>query len=619
MMLRHRPRHAERGASLIIVLIVVTVVSVVLGAVLTTADTNERATVALRDQASMNFGADGATEAVLNALQHSTLNCSDPTTAAELTLGTKTTPFYQPVSSQQGGLDAYARCTTDAINGASTTVTTPPPVTTTSTVTATSTSTSASLGGGDPTLPSYALLATGSGSGDYGIDFSTSASQKTACIENGSVASNKDIDILKPGSPPSGQYLAVRLNPSLTGVGTSTCTTGTGVDPTTGSRLLVQAAGNCLAAAPSYFTPTPCTPHAAPISYPPAPPLPSPISATNPAPVCTTVSNVTYAAYMPGLYTNAGVLNTPSSPTCTGIASTVVQWLSPGAYYFNFSGPAGTQWNWPKTLIAGTPTDGSGQPLSGLDPTKASTLGALANAGTAPKACQDAATTQATVKGAELIFGGASTAATTGSGSSATTAEICASSPTDSPPVALYGLANAATVPLAGGGSVTIPAETLCSATGCGSTSLVQTGSSGQAVIYFKGYIYAPNAQLDLTMKNTTGQVFNWGVVVRDFRFFLNGVSPTDPFLQLPKPNTAVGVVTTTSTSTYATTSTSYPAPSTSTAYTIRYINVWVCPAAKLASDADKCPSDGTPNVQVQVLTDSSGQPVKVLSWSQIR
>jgi hypothetical protein len=371
-----------------------------------------------------------------------------------------------------------------------------------------------------------------------------------------------------------------------------------------------------LAASPSYFAPTPCTSGASPISNPAAPPLPSPISATNPAPVCKTVGNVTYAAYVPGLYTNVGLLNTPSSSTCTGIASTVVEWLSPGAYYFNFTA-GGSQWTWPKTLIAGTPTDSTGKPIAGLNPTQASTLSALATAGTAPSACQDPATTSGTVAGAELIFGGASTVNATNSGSSATTAEVCASSPTNSPPVAIYGLANDATVALSSGGAVTVPAETLCSASGCGSTSLIQTGTSGQAVIYFKGYVYTPNAQLDLTLKNSTAQVFNWGVVVRDFRFFLNGSSPNQAFLQLPKPNTAVGV--TTSTSTYTTASVSQPPPSTSTAYTIRYINVWTCLASSLPSDTASCPSGGQPNVQVRVLTTPAGVPSKILSWSQIR
>lgn len=647
-------------------MIIVTVIALVIGAVLDSADTNVRTTVALRNQAANNYGADGAVQAVLSALQASaaagTAYCASTAGPTATPLGTTATPFYSPAGAPQGALNAYAQCTADPVNGLS--PSTPPPSTTVSTVTpspittsvtsqppatttvttvtpAPVTSTGPALGAGDPTLPSYGLLATGSASGDYGIDFSTSAGDKSVCIQNGSVASNKDIDILTAGTgKPTGQYLAVRLAPSVTGQGTDAdCTTGTGVSPN-GSRLLVTAAGSCYAVAPSYFNPTSCTPRAPKVATPAAPPLPGPITATNPAPVCANDANgkVTYLAYRPGLYTDVKVLNSPSSATCSNVLKSVVAWLTPGAYYFNFTSSAGTVWQWPTTLVTGTPTNGSGTPITGLDINTPSSLTNLANLGAAPSLCKEATRTN-DVQGSELIFGGASIATANSGGS----AEICASSSTTSPPVAIFGLTEDATVPLSTGGSVTIPAETVCSATGCGSTSLIDTNlnnSSGQAVIYFKGYVYAPNAQLDLTLKNSDGQVFNWGVVVRDFRFFVNGASAKPPFLELPSPNTAVGVAVTTSTpppyptsyvttpppTTIPSTTTPPPSPTTyttspppTTTYTIRFINVWTCTVTSLqVSGRSTCPTSGSPNVQARVQI-SAGGTIKVLGWNHIR
>jgi Tfp pilus assembly protein PilX len=156
-------RRADHGSSLILVLIIISVVSLVMGVVIAQADTSVRTTVALRDQASDNYAADGATQAVLNGLKTSGINCTDPSNPTPVVLGSISTPFYVPTSSVQGSLNAYAKCTPDALVGASTTMVTPPPVTSTTMVTPPPvTSTAPFLGGGDPTLPSYALLTTGS-------------------------------------------------------------------------------------------------------------------------------------------------------------------------------------------------------------------------------------------------------------------------------------------------------------------------------------------------------------------------------------------------------------------------------------------------------------------------
>jgi Tfp pilus assembly protein PilX len=589
----HQPRHADRGATLIIVLIIISVVGLVMGAVLSQTDTSVRATLAMDNQAADNYAADAATQAILNSLQRSGINCNNPTNPVPFPLGTIGTPFYVPVSASEGATNATAKCTPDAIVGAGTTTSQPAPVTAVSTVTpAPVTSTGTSLGQGDPTLPSYALLTTGSAAGDFGIDISTSANNKTVCIENGSVGSNDDINS-------SGQTLAVRL----TGTGTSDCTTGTGVN-SDGSRLVLNASGNCIGGA-SAFKPTGCTSSAPSIATPTAPSLPGSIGNTDPAPVCKTAGGKTYAAFVPGYYTTAAKLTNPC-----GTGSNVFEWLSPGTYFFNFGA---TTWTWPSTFVGGTPITNSGAAVPGVNATNANSLTNLSSTATAPNACADPASGSG-VQGVQLVFAGSSVV----SAPSGSTSQICASSPNASPPVAIYGLPTATTV-----GSVTLPAETMCSASGCGTNTLITTDPSAQANVYIKGYVYAPNAQVIMGLKNSNGQLFNWGIVVRNFRLSVNGTSPTSPFVLLPKPTTGVGVIVTTSTPPpYPTTTVSTPVPIVSATYTIRYINVWTCLASSLSVAQPTCPTPmgagAGPVVQVKVLTDTSGKIVKILSWNHL-
>lgn len=580
-----------------IVLIVISVAGMVMSAILSQAETSVQTTIALRDQASNNYGADAATNAILNALKTSGINCSDPTNPTPVTLGTVASPFYVPARSEQGSLDAYARCTPDAITGAATTTVTPMSTTTTTVTPAPITSTGSCLNCiNNPDLPPYALLTTGNTANDFGTDFSVSANQKTICIENGSVGSNKDINA-------SGQYLAVRL----AGTGTSDCRTGTGVDSATGSRLVIGAEGQCIGGSGA-FTPTACDAGSKDVTVPAVPSMPGDIVADNPQPVCTTVGKTTYAALLPGRYTNVNLLNNP----CSGSAADW-EWLKPGNFYFDYGS---TSWNWPTSrLIAGTPTDSNGTPITGIDVATPSTLSKLGGVATSPGACQDPASAVG-VNGVALVFAGASAVAASSSG----VAEICASSPNGVPPLAIYGLPTARTVARTAGGTTTLPAETLCAqVSGCGSTSLIQTATNGQAELYVKGYVYAPQAQMILTLKNSVGQVFNWGVVLRNLRLMINGASPSQALIRLPKPNTGVGTkTTTTSPSPYPTAVVSPGAPSTSTTYTIRYVNVWTCTVASLqASGLAQCPSSGTPNVQVKVLT--NGPTLTILSWNHIR
>lgn len=612
MNLRRRPRHADNGASLILVLIVISVISLVMSVILAQADTAVRSTVALRDQASTNYGGDGATNAVLNALKTSGINCNDPTTPTPVTLGSAATPFYVPDNSSGAALDAYAECTADRLQGttsavtvsASTSLSTPAPVT----------STSAFLGQGDSTLPNYAVLTTGSGQNDFGLDFSGSSNNTSVFIQDGSVASNSSINA-------TSECLIVRLSKNG-GDTNSNCNQitnfGSGIDSSTNTQLVVRAHASCQGGSTA-FRPTSCTANSPSVAIPDLPTVSSSSSLPAP-PVCSASGNPRYAALFPGYYGDSTTLAYLNAP-CGAIGNSgLVEWLTPGNYYFNYaSSTASTQWNWPSKVIAGTPTtDAAGTQVGGLYPVTPTSVTNLSQAAAGPNACADPAQS-ANESGVTMVFGGASyvnASTTTGN-----FAQLCASSTVanGAPPLAMYGL----TAPLAltgpSGFSATVPAETLCSAVGCGGTSgtsLINTSysdNSGHASVYIKGYVYAPQAQMLLRLLNAQGQIFNWGVIVRDLALVLNGSSPNQPVFKLPRPNTGIGTTATTST----------PAPSTIistvtatvTSYTIRYINVWTCAPSQLQSG--QCPHSGLPNVQVKVRT--SGPTLQILSWSHVR
>lgn len=105
------------------------------------------------------------------------------------------------------------------------------------------------------------------------------------------------------------------------------------------------------------------------------------------------------------------------------------------------------------------------------------------------------------------------------------------------------------------------------------------------AEFHIQGFAYAPNARIALDVKNSPGQMFNWGLLLGSFSLALNGASPTQPFVELP-PNSGI---------------TSYP---------VMYLSVWVCPAA-----ASSCDRSGPARLTAKVLV-APPLPVKVLSWS---
>jgi hypothetical protein len=449
-------------------------------------------------------------------------------------------------------------------------------------------------------LPPYALLAMQTGNASQGIVFPQS--NKTICIENGSVASNSVINI-------NNNIFGVRLTPGTgTAGGTSTdCSTGTGsIAGPPAINLTVQAygtngSGGCIGT--TGFEPTACSAITTPIALPTVPAPTDSINRVNQAAVCLTQSGTTYAAFQPGLYTDVTKLNSP----CSGAAADF-EWFSPGTYYFDYGS---TPWQWPTTLVGGTPTSGASTinsdgstntpAITTVDPTKSASLAGngtggptgLAKIAAFPNSCADPGV-QNQYNGVEFVFGGASTF-TPGAGN----AEICGTYNQSSPPVAFYGVSSPLTI---SGRTIsaqtlcgTTSAPTICSGSAAGNTVINPT-SNGHEQFLFKGFFYAPVAPIVMNLKNSPGQFFSWGLLAWNFNLNVNGVSNTVPFIQLPKGNQGFSQTTVTSTT-----------------YAYQYLDVWTCPVSTNA-----CPQTGTPNVRVKLQYSGSGTP-KILSWSHRR
>ena len=551
--MRRRVHNNDDGTSLLIVLILITVVSLVMTVVLSQVDTSVKATVVLRDQSATNYGADAAAQAIVTQLQNGTLSCSTPTgTTTNLGTGTAT-PFYSAVSTTTGPLNATATCAPDTAVG-----------------------TGQSGQGpaiGATNTPPFALTTVGKNSA-AGEDGVAESGNWSMCVQGGGVQSYSTI---------TGKVSA--------GVNT---TDNTACPTAANTQIKVQAYGDptpATSGCQGTFTPTACTALGA--TTPAIPTVPDPglaITAanTNQAAVCQTVGSTVYAAFLPGKYTlltsnSVSSLSTPCLSKGKWVAPDVA-WFTPGVFYFDFGS---TTWSIPDTVIGGTPTKPGQVAITGLNGTSAatlatSTLGNLSQATTFPGACLSP-TTQTNNGGSEFVFGGASTMTINGGN-----LDLCANYTANTVPVALYGVYQNALVE----GSGSVAPQSGCVATvGCnGASSLLNAGSpNGHESFHFEGYVWAPASAIAMTYKNSAGQEFTWGVLVRTFQITGNGSSPSSAFISLP--SATFGAVTT---------------------YSYRYISVWVCPAAATA-----CAQTGTPAVRVKVQT--TGSTWKVLSWSHQR
>lgn len=334
----------------------------------------------------------------------------------------------------------------------------------------------------------------------------------------------------------------------------------------TGAGVTIKAALPAPKGCIGTFTPA-CLPGAGTVPTPSYPAPTTPVSLA-PAPVCTSK----YAAFRPGLY-NSSLLTSYLNGTC-GKKSVV--WFSPGTYYFDFTGT----WTAPARIVAGTPTDSDGIPITGLDPAVASTLSNLSQLNPLSSgACVNPRDKVA--PGVMFVFGGSSKISR-----GTSTLEICATyTDAKTVPIAIYGPTSPIPV---NGGTATAPVSTqaVCKADSC---ALFGTpNANGHADFHIQGFTYAPNARIRLTAKNSDGQVFNWGLVLRSFALATNGASPAGGFVQLPANSTGG-----------------------TTTYSIMYLNVWVCPVSGAA-----CDHSGSPQLRAKVQVTGSPATAKVLSWS---
>jgi len=137
------------------------------------------------------------------------------------------------------------------------------------------------------------------------------------------------------------------------------------------------------------------------------------------------------------------------------------------------------------------------------------------------------------------------------------------------------------------GGTATAPvsAQTGCKADTC---ALFTNSVNGHSDFHIQGFTYSPNARIVLTLKNSPGQVFSWGLVLRSFALTTNGASPDGALIQLPA-DCKGGTIT----------------------YTIMYLNVWVCPVSGAA-----CDHSGAPQLRAKVQVTGTPATAEVLSWS---
>jgi Tfp pilus assembly protein PilX len=511
----------DRGATLVLVLILITATSLVMGAVMSLANTNERTTVALRNQAAAAYAVDGAGQAAVNQLRAGTFdNANCNTTTTESLSNFFTASRSAPAAS------VAIKCTPDPSNGTG--------------------------GGGGNSSPGSAILTLGNGSnGEKGIYVNTS--NNLSVKVNGGIFSNSSIFLEGNKS-------------NLENVNTT--------------ASYVYAMGACLSSGTSQIISTPpatCNYSTNPLSATDrrgmdpgtitghglsfdAPPAPSVIGSALPA-TCTTQ---TVYEFQPGLYASAAALNALTN--AAGACSGSVWHFNPGNYYFNFQdvgGAAARKW----TVSSGYLVGGSSTATAPLTVAKVAAQQAAKQAFCVAPAVGGPASP---ATGVEFIFGGDSRMdVTKGLASANPNVQICASNAASGPPIAFYGLKTAI-----GSGAFAVPAESGCVVapgytTEGGDTgadpahcAVLQTYNDPSPGITIYGTTYVPKAVIDLYLNNNTVQVFRWGLVTRELFIGATG-----------SPNLATAVI-----------DVPADAPLPFAVPNLMYLDVYVCPGASTCS-----------------------------------
>lgn len=268
----------------------------------------------------------------------------------------------------------------------------------------------------------------------------------------------------------------------------------------------------------------------------------------------------------PGLYTSAAALN-----TLLGCGGGSVIHLTPGTYVFDFPSSEPV-WDISKGFLVG-----------------GTTVGPLTTSPTLPGSCVNPGSAAATTSsGVKLVFGGLSQLRLSNAGS----IELCASNSASGPPMVVYGLKTAVGTVPAQSGCVTQPGYgAIADAAHC---AVLSTDQSPNSSITLWGTTYIPKAAIDLSLNNSSQQVFRWGLHARVIRIQSTGSpSLTNPVIDVPDDATAPFAL---------------PAQ--------RYLDVYVCPGSATCSAA-------TPwkhRLRASVIVGAAAEKtITVTSWATIR
>jgi hypothetical protein len=396
----------DHGAALLLVLIIVTVVSLGGAALLSFSDASIRTTVALRDQAGNAYNADGAARVAINALgtgygftSPALFDNGYNTTCfgANTTSGTLNLPDFYPATSGNGTAPGSASvdCSADPATGVNGTVV---PIT-------------------SANRPGQAILTLGPStlaqSAEDGINIKALSGNPFSV--KGAVESNSNINVVSGTLQSTAAVTASRAcSGTILATPAKTCNTNTSVaDPNYASEASFGSPAN---AVPKYQA------------------VPADIAASCPSGVVT---------FNPGYYDDA--ISLTALMTGSGPCGGSTWWFKPGTYYFDFhnntndsdvylgsgTGNNSSADQWAITrghLVAGTPTDSSGNPIASPGPSP-----------TFPGSCQNPIKS-ASALGVQFIFGGDSQLALSGSADG----EICGTYNATRPPIGVFGLKSGA-------------------------------------------------------------------------------------------------------------------------------------------------------------------------------
>ncbi|MGI5246195.1 hypothetical protein [Dactylosporangium sp. CA-139066] len=274
-----------------------------------------------------------------------------------------------------------------------------------------------------------------------------------------------------------------------------------------------------------------------------------------------------------GRYTDLASLNDMTDGSgCKG----GIFWFHPGTYYFDFGGEWLIDTGY---LIGGTPTT---QPVNGATPT----IPGSCLAPIPPDPLPPGGWTQPGPNaGVQFVFGGASRIRV-----KAAQVEICGTYSKTSPPLAVYGLKTAVGgVSAQSGCIVAVPYSSNC--------AVIKTENSPNSRLYIQGTTYVPKGALDISLNNSTGQVFRYGVISRVLYMTPTGSADlTGPVIEVPDDSPGYGL------------------------RTVVNLTVYIC------NGVAACPATGIPQLQATVgLVDRSGAPiagkreVTIYNWSTQR